>query len=111
MNIYDAAWETLLADDGLLDVVNKLSVHDLRRLIQVIVSASVECCASVADGHKGRAAEQRCQKAKGRPSFRFADLLPEAQTEIIAEERGEDIASEMIGMALRKLCSNRDDAA
>lgn len=52
-----------------------------------------EACAKVADAHKGSAAKKRlAQNSRANP---------DALIEIYAEERGEDIASEMIASAIR----------
>ena len=70
----------------------------IARLIRDTVVAENERCAKVAEKHKGSAAAKRRHKGQ---QFKF--LPPDAVPEIEAEERGEDIASEMIARAIRNL--------
>ena len=56
-----------------------------------------ERCAKIAMKHRGEAAKRR--KMRGQSLSSFTD---EHQAEIRAEERGEDIAAEMIAAAIRK---------
>lgn len=70
----------------------------IARLIRDTVLTEQQRCAAVADKHKGSAAAKR--RAKGK-QFKF--LPTDAVPEIEAEERGEDIASEMIARAIRDL--------
>jgi 2-oxo-4-hydroxy-4-carboxy--5-ureidoimidazoline (OHCU) decarboxylase len=58
----------------------------------------LEEAARVADAHKGAAERQR--KERG---IRLSKLPAHEQEAITAEERGEDIASEMISAAIRAL--------
>lgn len=60
-----------------------------------IVARVQEACAQVADRHKGSA-----KKRRGLKSFHLGS---EDYAEIVAEERGEDIAAEIIGRAIRAL--------
>lgn len=60
-----------------------------------------ERCAQIAKAHKGSAAKKR-GKIKSNP-FMSDDAHDGMVTEIYAEERGEDIASEMIETAIRAL--------
>jgi hypothetical protein len=53
-------------------------------------------CAEIAEAHKGEAERQRRNKTA-------RSFSPEALDEIWAEERGEDIASEIIARSIRAL--------
>jgi len=55
-----------------------------------------EACAVAAEKHKGAAANERHRKG-----LRFTQMQPEAVAEIEAEERGEDIAAEIIARTIR----------
>jgi hypothetical protein len=70
----------------------------IARLIRETIMTEQERCAKVAEKHKGAAAKRRL--ARG---MRLGSLPHDAQNEIVAEERGEDIASEMIVRAIRDL--------
>lgn len=60
---------------------------------------AIEDCATVAARHKGSYTNRPQYKANMRAAS------PEALVEIRAEERGEDIASEVIAREIRKLAS------
>lgn len=70
----------------------------IARLIRDTVLTEQERCAKVAEKHKGSAAAKRRHRGQ---QFKF--LPPDAVPEIEAEERGEDIASDMIARAIRDL--------
>jgi hypothetical protein len=67
-----------------------------RRDIANAVAAERERCAKIAEAHKGAA--ERDRKAKG---IRLHMGTP-GYEEIVGEQRGEDIAAEMIAAAIRK---------
>jgi hypothetical protein len=58
----------------------------------------LEAAAKIADAHKGQAARDRIKRR-----LPLSDVSPEAAEEIRAEERGEDIASEIIAKNIRTL--------
>lgn len=64
--------------------------------IRVIREDERERCAKIAEAHKGSAARKR------REAGRTLHLGSEYYAEIVSEERGEDIAAEMIAAAIRK---------
>lgn len=65
------------------------------------VAAEREACARIADEHKGSATRKRKRKRDGRP---LGFMHEEAMIEVAAEERGEDIAAEIIAAAIRARC-------
>lgn len=65
----------------------------------------LELAAKVADRHKGAA--ERSRRAKKAHTYKFAS--DEARMEIAAEERGEDIAAEIIAREIRKLIGTLHD--
>jgi hypothetical protein len=65
--------------------------------------------AQVAKAHKGAAKRKRAENMGLRNSMRFAS--DEARAEIFAEERGEDIAAEIIEREIRALAAEREKAA
>lgn len=68
----------------------------LRSQLESMREAEREACAQVAEAHKGAAAKKR----RTRPNIvKFAS--DEAKVEIFAEERGEDIAAEIIARNIR----------
>ena len=71
----------------------------LRKLecaVQTAVLAERERCARIAEAHIGSAAARRRQKGQ---QFKF--LPDDVAAEIQAEERGEDIAAEIIARTIR----------
>lgn len=74
------------------------------RITEARLSA-IEAAAQIADRHKGAARAERVARAKHRP--RVADD-PAALTEILAEERGEDIAADMISEKIRALKGSQE---
>lgn len=75
-----------------------VEIENLRRALD----RETEACALLADAHKGAAARNR--RAKGNV---LAGLPEEAQLEILAEERGEDLASGEIAKAIRNRTQGR----
>lgn len=61
-----------------------------------LVEAEREACESIARDQKGKARTERLRKG-----MKLGHLSQEANDEIIAEERGENIASEEIAAAIR----------
>jgi hypothetical protein len=73
----------------------------LQAEIASAVAAEQERCAKIAEAHKGKAAKTRRDRGQ---TFKF--MSEEAAAEIVAEERGEDIAAEMIAKAIREQVPN-----
>lgn len=71
-----------------------VTVAKVDEVILAAIQAEREACAKIAADHKGAAARAR----RGRPRLVTTRL---AYTDIAAEERGEDIASEIIAAAIR----------
>lgn len=63
--------------------------------VRLAVAAERERCARIADAHKGSYTKKLNYKAIMRSAS------PEAIAEVRAEERGEDIAAEIIGRTIR----------
>lgn len=61
------------------------------------VAIERERCAKIAESHKGSAARKRRSSGQKLSSFGL-----DSADEILCEERGEDIAAEMIAAAIRK---------
>ena len=79
------------------DIVRRRDdVETIVRMFCGAVAREREACAKIANKHTGSAAAKR--RASGK-QFKF--LHPDAVLTIEAEERGEDIASEMIAKAIR----------
>lgn len=95
-NADDLGPDTTAVREALRDAVRSLSAR--ATLTPSLDPATVEACAKVADEHKGRAAEKR--RAKG---LKLAGIRRDVADEIIAEERGEDIAAEIIARTIRAL--------
>lgn len=69
--------------------------------------AAIEECAKIAEAHIGSASKQRL--ARG---LRLSTMSPDAIAEVQAEERGEDIAAELIAKRIRAaLHPGKQDAA
>lgn len=64
----------------------------------LVAAHTRERCAKIAIKHRGEAAKRR--KMRGQSLSSFTD---EQQAEIWAEERGEDIAAEMIAAEIRRM--------
>ena len=87
-----------LQGDAELDILTKALEQASAQGRQEGFSEAQEWAVEVADGHKGSA--QRKRLARG---LRLANLPDHAQAEVVAEERGEDIASEVIAREIRAL--------
>ncbi len=78
------------------------SIHDQVTEETVIYNmgwkAAIEAAAKVAEAHKGAAAKRR-----GLKGMKLSNFGPEAAAEIQAEERGEDIAAEIIARTIRQI--------
>ena len=70
----------------------------VRLTIKAARNAALEQAAELADRHSGEAGRIRLSKG-----FAFKRMSRDAQEEISAEERGEDIAAEIIAAAIRAL--------
>lgn len=79
------------------DAMNDKRALEDTKLASNVREATIEECASIAKAHKGAA--QRARKAKGKTLHLGVD----GYDEIVAEERGEDIASEIIERSIRAL--------
>lgn len=90
-------WNELILDFGpsLLREIERLR----RRLEEVEAQRdnAYEQCAKIADSHKGAADKEARKKGL------YRNLRPEAYEEIRAEQRGEDIAAEIIARNIRAL--------
>ena len=86
---FEAVAMRLMAGDG-------ISAWEIAEAIEECVNAERERCAKIAADHKGAATKRRL--ARG---MKLGSLPHHAQDEIVAEERGEDIAAEMIATAIR----------
>jgi hypothetical protein len=86
---------------GLLHFSNARMLLNLLReaaaALTTIERETIERCAKVADAHKGQAQLARRKKQPG------LDMGDSFYAEIVSEERGEDIASEIIAAAIREL--------
>ena len=72
------------------------TAEELKEYSNMVVKTEREECAKVADSHKGAAAASRRDKG-----MKFGEMEDGAVVEISAEERGEDIAAEIIAAAIR----------
>ncbi len=88
-----------------LDIFHGFVQEQLERLRNAAKAEGIREAESVAKSHKGSAAKERPRKHLPRPGFGF----DEAMTEIYAEERGEDIASDMIAQKIRGLLPPEDE--
>lgn len=83
-----------------LSAIRPENTDDIGRLVVHAFEAAVkeerERCAKIADAHKGSAAKKRREKFGKLSSFGLDN-----GAEIETEERGEDIAAEMIARAIR----------
>lgn len=77
-------------------------ITKLKSQLEEARAKAIEECASIAKAHKGSAPKRRL--------VRLGTLPQEAQNEIVAEERGEDIASEIIEKSIRALLSAPTEA-
>jgi hypothetical protein len=75
-------------------------IASLRRQITEARAKAIEDAAKVADAHKGQAARDRAKKPK--PFGGWGD-------EVFAEERGEDIAAEVIAAAICSLSTSQGE--
>jgi regulator of replication initiation timing len=100
--------ELVLADKEIARLLAELSNGEIATLeiccendrLRAENARLIERCAKIAETHKGSAASRR--RLKGQ-QFKF--MSEEVVSEIQAEERGEDIASEMIARKIRALAA------
>lgn len=84
----------ILVEDGAIS--HMLIKGWITDAIAAAVEAEREACAKVAESHKGSAAKRRLSRG-----LKLSHVHPDAQMEIVAEERGEDIAARIIAQAIR----------
>lgn len=94
----------LVTADELTEIVERHLADALERSEAGRVQG-LEEAAKVADAHRGRAAKERVQRGR-----RLSMLPPAVRDEILAEERGEDIAAELIAKDIRALPLEGGDA-
>lgn len=70
---------------------------DIAAAIRAAVEEEREACAEIAQRHKGAAQKRRRDRGQ-----KLSLYEPFEQNEIVAEERGEDIAADIIAAAIRK---------
>ena len=92
--VYRDIWGARLSP-RLSEALDALDARD--KALAEARAAAIEECAKVALVHRGSAAKKRQEKAK------LPKMSPDTMNEILAEERGEDIAVEIIAAAIRAL--------
>lgn len=96
-----AIWDELFNGGKLIDYPHRTIAKALQSARQQGAEEERERCAQVAKAHKGNAAKKR-GTIKQTP-FQSDEEHEAMRNEIYAEERGEDIAAEMIEAAIRAL--------
>lgn len=77
--------------------LGEVAVSELHEEMRRLYLEGLEDAAQIAERHAGHAREERLSRDRHR-----RPMAPDALTEILAEERGEDIASSVIAHAIRK---------